>query len=241
MAKPRLLLDTITLDPQAKIPLYRQLYRALRQHILDGRLPAATRLPSSRTLAQELELSRNTVVNAYEQLIAEGYLHATSGSGTVVAATLAAKAGGTQTLTARKPAGAPARLSRQAWSVLNLPTAAPELPGACAFTPGIPDFDAFPKSIWARLLARRARGPAGELANYGHVGRLRPFAPDTYRLSRCLAGRCLSAPSKFSSSARRKRRWISASACYSTRANGRLWKILVISTPGPRCSPPGLR
>jgi GntR family transcriptional regulator/MocR family aminotransferase len=62
--------------------LYRQTYRALRSAILEERLRPDTRLPSSRNLARELGLSRNTVLLAYEQLTAEGYANARGGSGT---------------------------------------------------------------------------------------------------------------------------------------------------------------
>ena len=54
-------------------PLHRQTYRALRGAILSGRLRSGLRLPSSRNLAKELGLSRNTVLQAFEQLVAEGY------------------------------------------------------------------------------------------------------------------------------------------------------------------------
>ena len=54
----------LTLDHQANAPLFRQLYQALRQAILAGRMASGTRLPSSRELAADLGVSRNTVVNA---------------------------------------------------------------------------------------------------------------------------------------------------------------------------------
>lgn len=65
-------------------PLYEQLCDSLRAAIASGRLEAGTRLPSTRTLARELGLSRNTVVAAYEQLALEGVVIATAGSGTRV-------------------------------------------------------------------------------------------------------------------------------------------------------------
>ena len=74
-------------------PLQRQLYRALRAANLGGRLRAGARLPSTRTLAKELILSRNTVLGAYEQLLAEGYAYTRGGSGTYVAQALAADSG----------------------------------------------------------------------------------------------------------------------------------------------------
>src|SRR5256885_6868926 len=64
------------------------LYDELRHAILHGQLQPGTRLPSTRTLAEERGVSRNTVLNAYEQLLAEGYLEARVGSGTCVARSL---------------------------------------------------------------------------------------------------------------------------------------------------------
>jgi len=67
-------------------PLFRQLYRALRAGIIDGIVPPGTRLPATRALATELGLSRTTVLLAYEQLAAEGYLDGRRGSGSFVQA-----------------------------------------------------------------------------------------------------------------------------------------------------------
>ena len=64
---------------------YAQLIRALKGAILDGRVNAGARLPASRSLARELDLSRNTVLAAYEQLQAEGFLLGRVGSGSYVA------------------------------------------------------------------------------------------------------------------------------------------------------------
>jgi GntR family transcriptional regulator / MocR family aminotransferase len=68
--------------------LYSQVYRALRRQILSGRMRPGSRLPSTRWLASELGVSRNTALLAYEQLIAEGYLTAGSHAGTNVASEL---------------------------------------------------------------------------------------------------------------------------------------------------------
>ncbi|EKN6183738.1 GntR family transcriptional regulator, partial [Yersinia enterocolitica] len=65
--------------------LTRQLYEALRQRVLDGRLASGTRLPASRDLAAALSISRNSVVRAYDQLYAEGFIEGRVGDGTYVA------------------------------------------------------------------------------------------------------------------------------------------------------------
>ena len=67
---------TYTLEKRNRESLYEQLYRCIREDILSGRLRSGERLPSKRTLAQHLEVSIITVKNAYEQLLAEGYIHA---------------------------------------------------------------------------------------------------------------------------------------------------------------------
>ena len=73
----------IELDP--KKGLSRQLYQALRQRVLDGRLSGGARLPASRDLACALGISRNSVVRAYDQLYAEGFIEGRVGDGTYVA------------------------------------------------------------------------------------------------------------------------------------------------------------
>uniref|UniRef100_UPI001C4E0399 GntR family transcriptional regulator n=1 Tax=Rhodococcus qingshengii TaxID=334542 RepID=UPI001C4E0399 len=72
-------------------PAYRQIYEHFRDAILNGQLRAGDRLPASRRLATEMGVSRNTVLAAFEQLDAEGYLDKRQGSGTYVADTIAAQ------------------------------------------------------------------------------------------------------------------------------------------------------
>ena len=79
-------LDALTVDRAAAQPLHRQLYELLRSYILEGRLGAGSLLPATRYLAQRLGVGRNTVIAAYEQLLAEGYIEARAGAGTWVAA-----------------------------------------------------------------------------------------------------------------------------------------------------------
>src|SRR5215207_5766448 len=67
------------------IPLYQQLYTHLQTAILTGEIKPGIRLPSTCALANQLNISRNTLLNAYQQLIAEGYLDGMVGNGTFVA------------------------------------------------------------------------------------------------------------------------------------------------------------
>ena len=77
------LLGTLALERASDEPLYRQLYFAIREAILEGRLRPGTRLPSTRSLASDLDVSRNTVVIAFDQLLAEGYVEGRTGAGSV--------------------------------------------------------------------------------------------------------------------------------------------------------------
>lgn len=75
----------IHIDRESPDPLHRQIYAAMRDAIGDGSLQAGTRIPSTRTLARRLDVSRNTVLAAYEMLALEGLLIGRIGSGTRVA------------------------------------------------------------------------------------------------------------------------------------------------------------
>ncbi|MER9020069.1 PLP-dependent aminotransferase family protein [Mesorhizobium sp. M0898] len=75
----------LTIDRSSDVPIFRQIYLGLREAIIGGRLKAESRLMSTRALADELNVSRNSVTQAYEQLTAEGYIYGRSGSGTFVA------------------------------------------------------------------------------------------------------------------------------------------------------------
>ncbi|MDE2572805.1 MAG: PLP-dependent aminotransferase family protein, partial [bacterium] len=158
----------IPLDRAAATPLHRQVYRGLREAILAGRLLPGQAVPSTRALAAEMELSRNTVQAAFDQLISEGYLEGRVGAGTRVAATLPA-----ELLARRRAPPSPAqprapRLSRRGMAMAQ--SAAPSIGAALsgrAFHPGIPAVDAFPFDVWSRYVARRLRGCDGRLAGYG--------------------------------------------------------------------------
>ena len=78
----------LSLDAASSRPMYRQVYDAIRDAVLAGQLSPGTRLPPQRDLARDLGVSRNTVMLAFEQLIAEGYLEGHVGAGTFVTQTL---------------------------------------------------------------------------------------------------------------------------------------------------------
>jgi len=160
----------IDLDRQSSVPLSIQVYEGLRRAILRGQLRPGTRLPSTRSLAEEYEVSRNTAVFAYEQLLAEGYVESKIGSGTCVARTLPDEllSVGAAAVPVRHRPSKRARislrgrlLSRKPVRLLTIPN--PPRP----FQSGLPDTSAFPFKIWARLLARHWRRPDQGLLTYG--------------------------------------------------------------------------
>ena len=78
------LVHEMKLKRNLSIPLYEQIYGHLRRAILTGQLNRGSKLPSTRALADELSVSRNTILNAYDQLAAEGCLERLPGKGTFI-------------------------------------------------------------------------------------------------------------------------------------------------------------
>ena len=154
---------------EAGTALNRQLYDCLRGAILDASLPPSSPLPASRDLAREIGVSRNTVLHAYEQLRAEGYVHSRVGSGTFVAATTPESFLSVDRTAAEVDvANGDVRLSRRAQALLANASAAPLQWGA--FMPGVPDVTQFPHRQFSRILTRLWRNPAPELLTYSHGG-----------------------------------------------------------------------
>ncbi|UTW05839.1 MocR-like pyridoxine biosynthesis transcription factor PdxR [Pseudomonas benzenivorans] len=161
MSAPALMpvdLSGLRLDPAQG--LARQLYQALRERILDGRLASGARLPASRELAQLLGIARNTVTRAFDQLYAEGYVEGRVGAGTYVAALSA--------VVRPPPAPGSAAPPSQALQRLQRHHLGEPLEGAPrAFRVGVPAFDLFPFETWARLSARFWRKPSAARLGYG--------------------------------------------------------------------------
>lgn len=173
-------LSGIQLDPRQG--LARQLYQALRERILDGRLQSRTRLPASRELASLLGVSRNTVTRAFDQLYAEGYVQGRIGAGTYVA----------ELSGAARPAPLPAAGPAPSAALRRLAAhhlAAPLEGAPRAFRVGVPAFDLFPFETWARLSARFWRKPSAARLGYGDPagdGQLRELIAAYLRNSRGL-------------------------------------------------------
>lgn len=152
-------LDAISIDPDLPEPLYRQLYFAVRDAILTGRLRPGQRLPATRSFASDLGLSRNTVVSAFDQLLAEGYTEGRTGAGTYVSATLPE-----ELLNARGMATKPRRTATERRGPSKRGAFLSSISGRGstrprAFSPGIPELAEFPFEDWARLLGRKWRRP----------------------------------------------------------------------------------
>lgn len=143
----------------AGVPLHRQLYLRLRDAVLSGRIPPGSRLPSSRGLAAQLGLSRNTVVCALEQLAAEGVLDLRRGSGAYVALHLA----GTSPRAGRASVLEPGPTARAVLAMRPLLAHAAVRP----FRPSVPALDHFPVRTWARLTASAWRAASRESLSYG--------------------------------------------------------------------------
>lgn len=156
------------LEQRSGVPRNRQIYRLLRQAILDGVLAAATRLPSSRDLALQLAASRNTVLFAYQQLLAEGYLEARPNSGTFVAQSVPEPISLPSARLARNEGAAPATLSERGESLIARAGAGAQQWGA--FVPGVPDVRHFPCQIWNSLQSKIWRKPHVSALVYGGGG-----------------------------------------------------------------------
>ncbi|HKB52021.1 MAG TPA: PLP-dependent aminotransferase family protein [Solirubrobacterales bacterium] len=164
----------VEIQRNAELPLHEQVEQAIRESIQLGRLAAGARLPSSRSLAQELGISRGVVTEAYSQLTAEGYLLMRQGAPVRVARTV-------RTSGARPPAR----------SML------PSFP--YHFHPGLPDLAGFPRDRWLRSLRAAWRQAPIDAVGYpdprgvpglrqalaGYLGRVRGAAAEPEQMLIC--------------------------------------------------------
>ncbi|HEU4328106.1 MAG TPA: PLP-dependent aminotransferase family protein [Roseiflexaceae bacterium] len=179
----------LQLDRASPVPLSRQVYEQIRDAVLDGLLQPGDSLPPSRTLAEQIAVSRTVVLHAYEQLQAEGYIEMRRGSGTFISSTLSHVQRGGRPY--RAPAGpvrrgklAP-RLTERAAALHDqapnfLREGSEVLP--YDFRHGVPAWDSAPMDRWQKLLAKAcyqatpatlAYGTAkGSLALRGEIARM---------------------------------------------------------------------
>ena len=152
--------NLIAVDRRLAKPIYRQLYDTFRTRILDGELRAGQLVPSSRELARELRVSRLPVLNAYAQLLAEGYFESRVGAGTFVASGLGAEVRATpsgERPIARHATALP-KYERPSWAASLGP-----------FQVGQPDMQSFPIEIWSRLVSQYARRMRVKGLQYGEA------------------------------------------------------------------------
>lgn len=124
----------LTIHRSLQTPLIRQIYKQLRTKILNGELSAGYRLPSTRSLAEDLEVSRNVVLEAYDQLLAEGYLEGQQGAGTFVAEGAYLK-----------------KKDKIATFIKDDSTSKKNNNSIIDFRSGIPALDLFPRKQWGQL------------------------------------------------------------------------------------------
>lgn len=129
-------------DRMSEIPISRQLYEKIKFLILSGDLCEREKLPSSRALGKDLNIARSTVLEAYDQLIAEGYLETRQGSGTTVARGIVVMSRTSAAATAART-GPDERHTDKEQNGDHI-----------SFRSGIPDLEAFPKREWAKIYAR---------------------------------------------------------------------------------------
>jgi GntR family transcriptional regulator/MocR family aminotransferase len=158
----------VTLKGRARLSA--EVYRQLRAAVLDGRLRPGDSRPPTRELAHRLAVSRNTVTNAYQRMIAEGFLTGRVGSGTFVAT------GGAMPPQPRRPPGGGALRPRAIWDAIVPWNRRTLVETDYDFQVGVPDPRLFPWDVWRRLVARQlrpARARAGTYAEPEGLPRLR--------------------------------------------------------------------
>ena len=189
----------LPLDRDVDVPLFRQIYDGLRGAILEGRLRPGQRIPSTRSLASDLGVSRLPVLSAYDQLLHEGYLVGKTGSGTFVTAHIPDHLLRSRAIGRLKPSAQSAGAVR-ARAVLNQTTPTRWSLPAVPFQIGLPALDLFPHAAWAKVVTRQVRAETPEQLAYGDpagLRRLRVAIAEHLRTSRavrCVADQILIVP-----------------------------------------------
>jgi GntR family transcriptional regulator/MocR family aminotransferase len=157
---PSGIVPIIRIDRRAREPLHRQIYNAFRTGIVERALRPNERVPSTRTLAAELGISRIPVLNAYAQLLAEGYFESRVGAGTLISSMLPDQVPSPARPSSSSVAttGGSRTISRDCALLPSMQNVLPWLGGRRgAFSIGQPALDQFPIKIWSRLVVRQCR------------------------------------------------------------------------------------
>ena len=167
-------LQSISIDRNSSKTIASQLCSALRDLVLAGSLRAGERLPATRTLARDLGTARATIIEAFEQLVAEGLLESRTGAGTFVSRALEAERPVGPVSDAHATTVTEVRVSRlMAAASDRFVHRLPHLPRA--FTTAMPDFDAFPMAQWARIASKHWRSARQFALGYGEAQGFRPL------------------------------------------------------------------
>lgn len=159
----------ISINRKAPEALHRQIYDSYRTAIVEGRLRPGQRIPSTRVLASELGVSRFPVLNAYAQLLAEGYFESQVGAGTVVSNSIPDQPT-PSVLTRERPAASRAsgpRMVAGRCAAVPHGVKPPWLLGLGAFGVGQVASDQFPIRVWSNLVTRRCRSMEAKSFHYG--------------------------------------------------------------------------
>ena len=187
----------LAVDRDSGVPIHRQIREGLRRAILEGRLRPGQRIPSSRSLAADLRVSRLPVLTAYEQLLHEGYLVGRTGSGTFVSEAVpddllrpvSPSVQVSRSSTSARRHAELARLGSQSWSFPIVP-----------FQVGLPALDLFPHAAWKKIIARQLHAETPDRLSYtdpAGLWELRVAIAEHLRSARavrCEAGQVLIVP-----------------------------------------------
>jgi len=144
----------VSIDKRSTMPMLRQIYESFRTDILSGKLQAGTKLPSTRELSAELRVSRNVILEAYELLLAEGFIVGRSGSGTFVAEG------------ARMPDYTAVHACDESLASATAESDRTEA-SAISFRTGMPALDSFPRKKWSGLLRNACLEAQDTALGYG--------------------------------------------------------------------------
>ena len=166
------LLSSISINRDSKKKISTQVFMGIREIILSEGLKAGERLPASRTLANDLNVSRTTIINAVERLISEGLLEARLGAGTFVSDIMYEDR---PSLLKKHPKSNdgnksnPIKLSKAITKALpNLISRDKLAKEPRGFITGLPALNEFPMSQWLRLSSKNLRGDRSKIMGYGH-------------------------------------------------------------------------
>lgn len=170
-----LVLASLGTTMNADLPAHRRIFELIRQAILSHQLQGGSKLPSSRALSAEIGCSRNTVIAAYEQLLAEGYVEARIGSGTVVADTLPnfMPEKNQQTFSQAAYHAMPRQLSSRGKKLTHAPS--DQHFEIQEFIVGANDFSDFPYKLWQKFQTKAWRNPQAAFMDYARNGGYAPL------------------------------------------------------------------